>query len=312
MNKLLILDIDPEAYASEVVQRGLRDLNVIPCADISKTQDILSDVNIILGQPRRIVKALESTPNVAWVQSTFAGIEPFCQPGIRTDYILTGVKNVFGPLMREFVFAYIFALERSLFETFENQRAARWKPIPYRSIAGLTLGVCGLGSIGCRIAETASHFGMRVFGLNRSADPVEQVERVYGCSELHEFVSELDYLVIALPHTSDTHHLIDGAVFSNMKDTAVLINVGRGSTVQEEDLIASLQNGSIRAAVLDVFEQEPLPETSPLWKMDNVIITPHNSAFSFPSQIVDIFQENYLRFVENLPLKYVIDLAREY
>ena len=276
------------------------------------TDSVVRDANIILGRPELVVRILGQAERLEWVQSSFAGIEPFCASNLRKGYILTGVKGVFGPLMSEYVFGYILALERNILETRENQKQTLWRKIPYRSLAGLTIGICGLGSIGRHIALTASHFKMRVLGLSRSAAPTPNVEKVFGPPEIAEFASHLDYLVAVLPNTPSTKQLISADVFEHLQKSAVLINVGRGNTVDEDALATALRDGILRAAVIDVFDTEPLPSHSPLWELENAYVTPHNSAPTFPRDIADIFCDNYKRFRSREPLKYLIDLERGY
>lgn len=312
MNHLLILSDNAEEYAQALGRLDLPDLEV-SISDGSDCSDaVVRDANIILGRPDLVVKLLGQAQRLEWVQSTFAGIEPFCAPDLRRDYLLTGVKGVFGPLMSEYVFGYILALERNLFLIRENQKKALWVKPPYRSLAGLTIGILGLGSIGRHLALTAAHFQMRVFGLSRTAAPVPHVERVFGPQDMAAFTRPLDYLVAALPNTPLTRNLIDADVFESLPPSAVLINVGRGNAVDEDALATALRDGSLRAAVIDVFEAEPLPANSPLWKLDNAYVTPHNAAVAFPKDIVPIFCDNYDRFRSGEPLKYLIDLERGY
>lgn len=312
MNHLLILAPNADEYAKELAERALPDLDVSTSDGSGGTDSVVRDANIILGRPDLVADILEQAKRLEWVQSSFAGIEPFCAPNLRRDYMLTGVKGVFGPLMSEYVFGYILALERNLFETRENQKQTRWRKIPYRSLSGVTIGICGLGSIGRHLASTASHFNMRVLGLSRSAAPAPHVEKVFGPHEITAFASHLDYLVAVLPNTPATGHLIGADVFEHLPKSAVLFNVGRGNAVDEDALAAALRDGKLRAAVIDVFETEPLPQHSALWELENAYVTPHNSAYAFPKDVVDIFCDNYRRFRSGEPLKYLIDLERGY
>jgi phosphoglycerate dehydrogenase-like enzyme len=153
---------------------------------------------------------------------------------------------------------------------------------------------------------------MRVLGLSRSAAQTPCVEMVFGLSEIDEFVSQLDYLVVVLPNTPETKGIISEGVLKNIRPSAVLINVGRGAAVDESALVKSLSEERLRAAVLDVFNTEPLPEDSPFWKLENAYVTPHNSAFTFPKKIVAIFCDNYRRYRSGEPLKFKIDFDRGY
>ena len=311
-NRLLILARDPERYAKLITGFDFTDLELIVCDSIEKAKKWAEHCNIILGEPTRIVPILEGAKSLQWVQSIFAGVEALVNPPQRSDYILTGVKGVFGPLMSEYVFVYILALERHIFEVYENQKERVWKKIPYESLQDKLLGICGLGSIGRHIAQTAKHFGMKVWGYKRSYEEVPEVDRIFVGTNFGEFLSNPDYLVITLPSTPETMHFFDYDSFHAMKRSSVLISIGRGNVVSESALVRALEEKLIRGAVLDVFEEEPLPEESRLWALPNVMITPHNSGFSFPEDIVKIFAENYRRFVDKKPLKYRVDFSRGY
>jgi len=311
-NRLLIVAPDPKRYAELIKGFDFNDLELIVCNSIEKAKKRAKHCNMILGEPTRIVPVLECAKRLQWIQSTFAGVEALLGPGKRTDYVLTGVKGVFGPLMSEYVFTYILAIERHLLEIYENQQRKVWKNIEYKSLRDRLIGICGLGSVGLSIAQTARHFGMEVWGYKRSYEKVPGIDRVFTGSDFKKFLSHPDYIVITLPSTPDTLHLIDYDTLRAMKKSAVLINIGRGNVVSENALVRALEEGLVRGAVLDVFEQEPLPVESRLWSLPNVMITPHNSGISFPEDIVKIFAENYRRFVNKKPLKYRVDFNRGY
>ena len=312
MNRLLIVAQNADLYAEALVGRTPHDLTITTSDGSDLDDATIRQANIILGAPSLVAGILAPADNLEWVQSAFAGIEPFFESGLRRDFILTGVKDVFGPLMSEYVFGYILGLERNLFSARDHQKQKVWKSLPYRTLAGLTIGICGLGSIGRHLATTAAHFQMRVLGLSRSATQTPHVELSYDSSGIKKFAQQLDYMVVVLPDTPSTRKIIDAEVINYLPDSAVLINVGRGSSVDQDAVAAALRTGRLRAAVLDVFEAEPLPAESPLWEIENAYITPHNSALSFPADIADIFCENYARFCSGKPLKYVVDFDRGY
>jgi phosphoglycerate dehydrogenase-like enzyme len=312
LHELLLLSPEATRYESLLRKHRLPNLHIRLAETAEAGQRHVANATIIFGHPAWVARLLESAGRLQWVQSTFAGVDALCRPGLRTDYRLTGVKGVFGQLISEYVFAYVLAIERRLFEARDHQKKQLWCDTDYRSLSGLTIGVCGLGSIGSHVAATAAHFGMKVLGFRQTPKTVEGVETVFCPPHLSGFLKPLDYLVLTLPHTRDTHHLISRDALSAMKPSSVVINVGRGGLVHEPDLIAALQEKKIRAAVLDVFETEPLPAASPLWEMENVLITAHNAAKSFPEAVVTIFCENYLRFCANEPLQFQIDFNRGY
>lgn len=311
-NRLLILTENSSHYAELIGRLDLYGLELIACDRAGDAKNHVGDCNIILGEPNRIAPVLDVAENLQWIQSSYTGVEALLTPSQRTDYLLTSVKNLFGPLMSEYVFAYILALERNIFQTYENQQKRLWQDMPYKSLKGTLLGICGLGSIGRHIALTGKRFGMNVWGYKRSYEEVPEVDRLFTQTDFREFLAHPDYVVITLPHTPESFHLFDYGSFQAMKRSAVLINVGRGPVVSESALVHALEEKLIRGAVLDVFEEEPLPKDSDLWGLPNVFITPHNSAYSFPDDIVDIFVENYRLFVTGEPLKYVVDFDRGY
>ncbi|UTW44513.1 D-2-hydroxyacid dehydrogenase [bacterium SCSIO 12696] len=312
MNKLLIVSKDAEEYANHLRYRNLPALQMSMAQNTEQAQELITDANIVLGTPALVAPLLHKADKLQWVQSSFAGIEPFCSAGLRTDYRLTGVKDIFGSLMSEYVFAYLLAFERNVLATRDNQLNKQWQTMPYRRLEFLSIGICGLGSIGQQIAKTAMHFNMKVLGLSRSATQLPMVEKVFSPSEICHLAKQVDYLVTVLPNTPETHGIINRDVLDALGPTGVFINVGRGAAVDEYALINALKTKAIRGAVLDVFQTEPLPQESPLWELENVFITPHNSAITFAEDIVELFCENYRLFQAGEALNYIVDFDRQY
>jgi phosphoglycerate dehydrogenase-like enzyme len=311
-DKLLILSRNSNRYHELIRKQAFDNLDLVVCDRADVPPKHLGDCNMILGETELVAEVVDAASQLQWVQTTFAGVEALMRPGIRKDYLLTNVKGVFGPMMSVYVSGYIIALERHFFETFKNQRKRLWHRQPYRSLAEVTLGVCGVGSIGRHVAATAKHFGMAVWGYRKSDCAVPEVDHMFTESNFYAFLSKPDYIVVTLPHTPETLNLFDQDAFCAMHNSAVLINIGRGAVVSEAALIRALEAGTIRGAVLDVFEKEPLPADSPLWMMDGVWITPHNSGYSYAESIVTIFSENYRRFKAGQPLRYRVDFDRGY
>jgi len=312
VNRLLILAAESAKYAQFIEQAGLPELEVRPSGDVATAQTLIPGCNIVLGDPNLVSQALTHADRLEWVQSSWAGVDHLCKPGLRRDYVLTNAKGVFGAEIGEYVMAWVFAHERQLFRMRKYQLEKRWRPLGYRPASDIRLGIVGLGSIGRELALTARHFGIRVTGLNRSGKACEAVDEVYTAADMAAFLDGLDYVVLTLPATSQTRHLINAGTLKLMKPSAVLINVGRGNSVCEADLIEALRGGVIGGAVLDVFESEPLPQDSPLWLMPNVFVTPHTSAISFADEITQVFVDNYRRFIRGEPLRYVVDFELGY
>ena len=312
MNRLLILTPGAESFRSLIEAADLRGLEIQATDSPATGRTLVNSSNIVLGAPSLVSEVLSSAGQLQWVQSSWAGVDHLCKPGLRQDYILTGVKGVFGPLISEYVMTYLFALERQVFTMRSNQLSRHWQPLPYRPARDIRLGIVGLGSIGQHLARSARYFGLQVTGLNRSGKPCDEVEKVYMADDLAGFLGKLDYIVLTLPETAATRHFIDAGVLSLMKPGAVLVNVGRGNVIKEDDLIVALQRGIIGGAVLDVFTNEPLPRDNPLWDIPGVYVTPHNAATSFTEDIVGIFVDNYQRFVRGQKLNHVVDFNLGY
>lgn len=316
MNKLTIISAEAEKYTALIEQQKLPELSISLFTEpdaAARAQVAQSD--ILMGLPAYLAAVLDDAQQLKWVQSTSAGVEELCAEGVRRDYRLSNVKEVFGPIMSEYVFAYILALERNILEFHQHQQKkewVQWDHYPYRRLSDLTLGVIGVGSIGKHIAMTGKHFGMRVLGMKRSAEPVSGVDEMYQLDQLVEFLPQLDYLVMVLPSTKETKHFVDNEFLALMRADSVFINVGRGSTVDESALLAALQQGRIKNAVLDVFEEEPLSVASSLWQQPGTLLTPHISALSFPEHIATIFVDNYQRYLRGETLSNMVDFERGY
>jgi len=267
---------------------------------------------IVLGEPSLVRSALPRLTGMQWVQSTWAGVEPLLDPSLRRDYILTNARGVFGPQMSEYVFGYMIARERLMFEKYAAQQAGRWDPTPPGALRGKQIGLLGVGSIGAALAATAKHFGMRVKGYTRGSEGCVDVDAYFHGDDRIAFANDLDYLVSVMPNTMGTRRLVDAVLLAALPSRAVFINPGRGSVVDERALADALQNGRLAGAVLDVFEQEPLPADHVFWRTPNVLITSHTAALSVPEDIAPVFVDNYRRWTAGEPLHYQVDFEAGY
>lgn len=303
MPTLLILSRDAEEYRRLIASSRL--------ADLTLTSDPAQS-DIVLGEPRLIRDELPRLSSLRWAQSIYAGVEPLVDPQQRHDYVLTNAREVFGPLMSEYVFGYLLFHEKKMLERIRAQQARQWQRQESGVLRGKTIGLLGVGSIGAHLAGTAKHFGMTVRGYTRSSETSRQVDKYYHGDDLLKFAEGLDYLVSVLPRTEDTNQLVDTKLLEALPQHAVFINVGRGNAVDELALVESLKEGKLAAAVLDVFEKEPLPEGHPFWTTPNLYMTFHTSAISYPEDITNLFVENYHLYIEGKPLKHVVDFERGY
>lgn len=251
--------------------------------------------------------------SVKWVQSMGAGVDDLVAPGVIPDDVqLTRVVDQFGSSISEYVFAYLLYISQQMPRQREAQATKKWDPFVPQFLAGKTMGVAGLGSIGMEIVKRAKAFGMNVHGLSQSGRNAHQVNKHFSSQEWVHFVRELDYLVLTLPSTPETYHAVNRSVLQAMKSEASLVNVGRGSLINEFDLIGVLQEGHLKSVVLDVFEQEPLSAESPLWSLPNVYVTPHLSGPSIPSEVTQLFVQNLALYKEGKPLIGVVDRKQGY
>lgn len=303
VTRLLILSKHADTYRRVIHDARLPDLDIT-------TDNAVAE--IVFGEPSLVAPAIDGSTKVRWVQSTWAGVEPLLNPALRRDYVLTNARGVFGPQMSEYVFGYILAHERHLLDKFRAQQERRWDPAPPGKLTGKQLGLLGVGTIGAAIAKTAKHFGMRVRGYTRSSEGSPDVDQYFHGNDRVAFARDLDYLVCVMPNTSKTRRLVDADLLAALPSHAVFINPGRGSTVDEHALADALYARRIAAAVLDVFDHEPLPADHVFWTLPNVLITSHTAALSFPEDIAPIFVDNYRRFVSGQPLRYVVDFREEY
>lgn len=310
MPRVLILEPDSERYAQLIRSASLPDLS-LHVHESPRGVDP-TGFEVILGAPDQVAEILPDAHDVRWVQSTWAGARPLIAAGLpHRDVRITGVKGVFGIAMAEYVFTYLLLIHQRVYERTEAQAAYAWKRITPRRLSGKLLGIMGVGDIGGRIAETGKHFGMRVRGLTRSGASA-RVDDNFPTSERLAFAAGLDVLVCVLPDTPETTGIVDAELLDRLSPGAIVVNVGRGVTIDEDALVAALRRGRPAWAVLDVFREEPLPEDHAFWQLDNVFLTFHTAAVSNPEDIAPVFIENYHRYVRGEPLKHRIDPDRGY
>jgi len=311
-NRLLILSHNAHKYAKLIADAGVIDLQITPTVSVDEAHHMADQQNILLAPPDVACEILPAMTNLQWMQSTWAGVNKLLGEGCRKDYLLTGVKGVFGPIMSEYVFCYILMHARKALQCHDLQKIKKWEMPKPGLLRGKKIGIMGVGSIGIAIAQTAKHFNMITYGYSRSGTSNPEIDRIFKPDKILEFVGDLDYLVIVLPQTLDTNNLINSTVLKAMKMEALLINVGRGNVLDEGALVEALNSQEIAGAVLDVFKQEPLPQSHPLWNTTGVIITSHKSALTYPEDIVPLFIDNYKRFIKRQDMQFCVDFEKGY
>jgi phosphoglycerate dehydrogenase-like enzyme len=215
-----------------------------------------------------------------WIHSRSAGLEQTLFPElVESDVVVTNGSGVFSPSLGEFVLAAILFFAKDFRRMIRNQAAGAWEQFDVTMVSGQTVGIVGYGSIGRAVATRARALDMKVLGLRRHVSRQSQenplIARFYGPEDLAEMLPQCDYVVLTLPLTEQTRGLIAGSQFAGMRKNAVVINVGRGPTIDEQALINALSENRIRGAALDVFDQEPLPQGHPFYSMENVLLSPH-------------------------------------
>jgi len=305
--KILVYRPDQVEYYKELIEKhGVS--NVYTASTLEEAEKHLPNTEVILCWhfPLDLLKTSEAS-SVRWIQSMGAGVDDLVNhPSISNDIQITRIVGQFGTPISEFVFGYMLYLTNDIARTREQQAKHQWTPFNARLLSGRKIGVAGLGNIGLEIVRKARAFDMEVYGLSMSGAKADHVDRHFGPDHWKAFVKELDYLVLTLPLTEDTRWAVNREVLLSMKPDATLINVGRGALVNESDLIEILQEGHLGAAVLDVFEKEPLPEQHPFWSMPNVLVTPHLSGPSTPEGVGEFFVQNLQRYIEGKSLQGVV------
>lgn len=308
---VLVAVHDAQAYPPLLDEMLGSEVRVSTATGAEEVLKVYDGQTVVLGEPDLLALTIDDMPAVQWVQSSWAGVTPLlsCR---RQNFLLTGIKNTFGAQMAEYVFAYLLAREIRILERLGRQSQKSWWDEPSGGLQGKTLGVMGTGSIGSEIARTARAFGMSVIGFSRSGKTSESFDKVYAGDQLADFLPGLDFLVAVLPDTPGTRHLLGAEAFARMKNSCYLVNVGRGSLIDEQALLKALYADQLAGAVLDVFESEPLAEDSPLWHAPNLLLTGHIAAISRPRDIAEIFSANYRKFCNGEPLDYRVDFDRGY
>lgn len=278
--------------------------------------DILLKAEIIIGWSRATPEGIAKFKNLKWLFVLSAGVEslPFdilLEKGI----IVSNTCGIHRKQMAEQTIGLMIMFSRCLNEFFKAQSSAKWLGlVDPDELTGKTICIIGAGSIGSEIARKAKAFDMKVIGIKRTQLSMENFDAVVGHEMLHDALSMSDYNIMITPLTPETYQMIGEKEFSAMKKTSVFINMSRGDTVDEAALINALKTGEIAGAGLDVFHEEPLPAASPLWQMDNVIITPHMAGKSphYMTRAMEIFCDNLLAYRRGETFPNMIDLKMKY
>jgi len=296
-----------------LLREGREDIQLLVCKNKEQINQVIDKGDIIFSGYTFPVDLISKAGNLKWIQSMSAGVENYARSKlIPPNVIITKIKGIFGPIMSEYVVGYILAITQNMKKVFHNQKKRHWQPFVVDSVRHKTVGVMGLGSVGAYIAYQVYLMGAVVIALEEQEKRLPYVSQEYPVTEIEEFLGRSDFVVVTVPLTDATEGTIGEKEFKMMKKSAYLINVSRGPLVQERALLKALKQGSIAGAVLDVFNEEPLPKDHELWNLDNVVITPHISGPDIPEEIAKLFLENLKRFEEGKKLVGAVDREKAY
>lgn len=308
---IFIATHDAEEYVKLIESELGSELDITTATSKKGLKESYQGQPILLARPDYAAIVLECSPPIKWIQSTWAGVTPLIKSPYK-NYQLAGVKGVFGEPMAEFVIGHVLAHELKIRWRKEIQTDRQWDMTSNGQLRGKTMGIMGAGSIGEAVADTARKLNINVIGFNSSGENTGKFQSMYSTSSLENFLRACDYVVGILPDVPATTNLLDETTLSYLKETALLINVGRGNLIDEEALCAALNEEKFAAAVIDVFKKEPLAESSPLWTTLNLSVTCHTAAVSLPASIAGLFIQNYQRYLAGDPLLNLVDFEKGY
>ena len=298
----------------------LKIKEVKPGIEITVAQDAaeaaphLPQAEVMVGV-FHLLPPIKEAVNLKWVHGLGAGADGLEPAIVNSPILVSNSSGVAAIPIAEHILAFLLIFTKKLYITFANQRRKNWERQSLTELRGKTILIVGLGHIGKESARLLSCMGAKVLAIDQAGkEKPDFVETLKTKEEFNELLPLADFVVICVPLTKETHHLFGREKFKQMKPTAVLVNIGRGAIVKEKELIDALEKKVIAGAALDVQEIEPLPQDSPLWGMENVIITPHHSPSSekYMDRAINLFCENLKAYLKGERLPNLIDKERGY
>jgi phosphoglycerate dehydrogenase-like enzyme len=309
-------------WSSERLRRDFPNLEVVHLPNYDRVTEEIADADIAIAWSLR-GEQIKAAKRLRWIHSTAAAIHNLMTPELlASDIVVTNARDVHGPVVAEHAIALAFALAKRLPQSVRYQQQKHWaqhdlwnqQPRP-RELNGATMTIIGLGAIGTPLARLAKSLGMLVIAVREHPERgSELADAVYGFEGLDEALSAGDFIVLAVPVTPKTRHLMNRERLACLKPDAYLINVGRGVLIDETALVNTLRAKTFGGAALDVTTEEPLPPESPLWEMENVMITPHIAGLTenMWERHYAHYTENLRRFLAGAPLRWMADKERGY
>ena len=319
MRKIVVMIPEADQYRDRFEAAAAGRAQLIWINPEKEDEVVPEDADAIIGAPSRHV--VHCMKQLKWLQATFAGVEGYVSdPQFPEDAVLTNATGAFGVVISEYILAGILASCRRLYQYKDQQRKECWRDAGSETMLyGKRALILGAGDIGSQTAKRLAVFDVYTVGMRRTPQgPQSYFQEIIGPEALDSELAQADFVIGCLPSTSETIHMLDERRLHLMKQGAMLVNVGRGSLIDTDALVKELENGHISSAVLDVFEQEPLPADHPLWKMEQVCVTPHISGQSFghgaqtQDAVAGICIENLDRYLSGKPLKNRVSFAYGY
>jgi phosphoglycerate dehydrogenase-like enzyme len=315
-NTILVLG-EPDALQASMLEPLQREAGIFAANSATAFGQAVREADVLFNwsaSPALFREVFRMCPRLRWVHSRAAGLDKSLFPElIESSVVLTNGSGVFSSSLGEFALASILYFAKDFRRMIRNQMAGVWEAFDVLPVAGYTVGIVGYGDIGRAVATRVRAMGMKVLAVKRHVSPEGQgdalIDEVFGPSRRIEMLARCDYVVVTAPLTAETNGMIGEPEFAAMKPTAVVINVGRGPVINERALVKALAEGRIKGAALDVFDEEPLPEGHPFYRMENVLLSPHCADHTpeWMNDAMRFFIVQYERFRMGEPLLNVVD-----
>ena len=314
MNFLIYPSLTPDEL--EQVRAVSPDLEIV---NALTEEEALAAIPQAVGMYGDLTPALlERAESLRWLQTPIAGLEHYMFPQLaESDVVVSNMAKIYSDMIADHAFCFILMFARGIHLYMRRQIRGEWqKGTPVRHLGDCTLGVIGLGGIGSELARRGKAHDMRVIAVDARPDSAPgaslDLDALWPQERLHDLLGEADFAVSCVPQTPETVGLIGAEEIGKMKSSAYLINISRGVVVKLDALVAALEAGEIAGAALDVYETEPLPAEHPLWKMENVILTPHVAADNphVPQRRIDTLRDNLRRYLAGEPVRNIVDKRR--
>lgn len=314
----IISSVLPSDKLQEQIRTAFPDLEFQFFKGMKRVADNFWDAEIFITYGEDLTEEhIRKSDKLKWIMVMSAGLEKMpLSACLEKGIIVTNARGVHKIPMAEFTLSTMLQYVKNTKTLWKREEEANWdRRVPMEELGDKTLLILGVGAIGGEIARLAKAFRMNTIGINRSGSAVDYVDELYRLEEMSQLLPRADFIVSVLPSTVETTYLLTYEHFQLMKETAVFINIGRGNLVRDEVLVRVMEENQIAHAYLDVFEMEPLPKEHPLWKMENVTVTPHISSLTknYLPRSFEIFEQNLHTYIKK-GNQYInqIDLTRGY